>query len=118
MTKTEVQAVRRAISILGSQIDVPVECAPVPRQSPVRRFVEDYLVADPNADLSCDEIWKFFQEVVAAGELSPMRKAVFLRQLPILMQEAVQARKSHHIWREGRWPDERLELRFFSYALN
>jgi hypothetical protein len=82
MTKTEAQAVRRAISLLCSVIDLPQECAPLPLppHSPSRRFVQEYLIADANADITCEEAWTFFQEVVEAGELFPVRKAVFLRE--------------------------------------
>jgi hypothetical protein len=100
MTKIEIQAVQRAISALSSLMNRPQECSPLPH-SPARRFVEYYLEADANSDMSCEEIWRFFQEVVAAGELPPIRKAVFLRQLPILMREVFQLRKCHRIQRES-----------------
>jgi hypothetical protein len=101
MTKSEIQVIQRAISALSSLINRPQEGSPLPRPSPARQFVRDYLVADAKLDLSCNELWRFFQEVVAAGELSPMRKAVFLRQLPGLMQEVFQLRKCHRIQRES-----------------
>jgi len=102
MTSTEVQAVRRAIALLRSLIDEPQECAGIPWCSPVRHFVRDYLVADASADLTCEEAWQFFQEIVRAGELSPMRKAIFLRQLPLLMESVLHVRKCHHMQRGGR----------------
>jgi hypothetical protein len=52
--------------------------------------------------MSCEELWTFFQEVVDAGELPGMRKAVFLRQLPTVIETDFRVRKSHHIERSGR----------------
>ena len=100
MTNTEIQAVRRAVTLLSSVIDEPQESLPVPWQSPIRRFVRDYLAPDPKADLSCEEAWQFFQEIVQAGELQVMRKAIFLRRLPLVMQESYAVRKSLGIMRE------------------
>ena len=102
MTNTEIQAVRRAITLLSQLIDEPQACAPVPYQSPVWRFVRDYLVPDPEADLASEELWTFFQEVTQAGDLPGMRKATFLRELPVAMQAAFGVKKSHHVEREGR----------------
>jgi hypothetical protein len=101
MTSTEIQTVHRVIALLCSLIDEPQECAAVPRHSPIRRFVEEYLVANSTADITCEEGWRFFYEIVQAGELPPMRKAVFLRQLPSLMEAVFHVRKCHHIEREG-----------------
>jgi hypothetical protein len=102
MTSTEVQAVRRAITQLCSLIDKPQGSAGIPRRSPVWRFVQEYLVAEASADLTCEEAWQFFLEIVKANELPPTRKALFLRQLPSLMESAFHVRKCHHIWRGGR----------------
>jgi hypothetical protein len=43
-----------------------------PRRCPVLLFAQEYLAPDPDADLACEELWKFFQEVAQAGELPPM----------------------------------------------
>jgi len=102
MTSTEIQAVRRAITLLCLLIDEPQEGAGIPWRSPVRRFVQDYLVANASADLTCEEAWRFFQEIVQADELPPMRKVIFLRQLPSLMGSVFHVRKCHHIQRGGR----------------
>jgi hypothetical protein len=102
MTNTQLQTIRRTITLLCSLIDEPQECAPVPYQSPIRRFVQEYLAPDPKSDMSCEELWTFFQEVVDAGELPGMRKAVFLRQLPTVIETDFRVRKSHHIERSGR----------------
>lgn len=101
MKNAEIQAIRRAITMLCSLIDEPQETLPVPWQSPIRRFVREYLAPDPKADISCAEAWQFFQEIVEAGELPPMRKAAFLRQLPTVMEAVFRVRKCHHIERPG-----------------
>jgi hypothetical protein len=102
MTKTEISVINRAIDLLRLLIAEPQECFPAPQNSPVSRFVREYLAPDPDADLSCAEAWQFFLEIVKAKELPPTRKAIFLRQLPSLMESALHVRKCHHIWRGGR----------------
>ena len=99
MTNTEIQTVRRAITLLRSLIGEPQECPPAPQHGPVSRFVQEYLAPDPDADLACEEAWKFFQEVTNAGDLPPIRKAVFLRQLPAIMENLFHVRKCHHVLR-------------------
>ncbi len=101
MTSIEVQTIRRVISLLCSLIGEPHECAGVPAGSAVRRFVRDYLAADANAEITCQESWTYFQEIVTAGELTPTRKAAFLRELPMLMEAVFHVRKCHHIQRDG-----------------
>ena len=102
MTNAELQTIRRAIALLSSLINEPHDGAAVPWESPVRRFVREYLALDPKADISCAEAWQFFQEIAHAGELPPMRKAIFLRQLPSLMETVFHVRKCHHIQRGCR----------------
>ena len=102
MTNTQIQTVRRAISLLSALIDEPKPCAAVPFQSPIRRFVQEFIAPDPKTDLSCAEAWQYFQEVAQAGELQSMRKSIFLRQLPTIMEAAYQVRRSHSIVRSGR----------------
>jgi len=101
MTKSKVQTVRRAIRLLCSLIDQQQDCGPLPRHNPVRRFVEEYLVADATAEITCQEVWAFFKEVVQAGELPPTRKAVFFRELPSCIEAAFHVRKCHHVQRDG-----------------
>ncbi len=102
MKPSEEQTIRRAIALLSSMIDMPQEFLPVPWYSPVRQFVEKYLCPDPQADLASEEAWTFFQEIVQAGELTPVSRAVFLRQVPTIIEAAHGLRKSHHVERSGR----------------
>jgi hypothetical protein len=41
-------------------------------------------------------------KVVDAGELPPMRKAAFLRQLPVVMEAVFRVRNRHHVQRSSR----------------
>ncbi|MCW5550897.1 MAG: hypothetical protein KIS67_01900 [Verrucomicrobiae bacterium] len=102
MKPSEEQTIRRAIALLSSMIDTPQECLPAPWHSPVRQFVEKYLCPDPQAELASEEAWTFFQEIVQAGELAAIRRAVFLRQLPTIVEAVYGLRKSHHVERSGR----------------
>jgi hypothetical protein len=102
MTRTEITAINRAIALLHSLTGEPHESVPLPRSCSVTRFVREYLAPDPAADVSCGELWTFYREISDAGELPPMRKTIFLRRLPVVMQEIYAARKSHGIQREGR----------------
>ena len=102
MKPSEEQIIRRAIALLSSLIDEPQVCAGIPWRSPVRMFVQEYLAPNPDADISCAELWSFFQEIVQSGELQPMRKSAFFRQLPTTMEAAYQVRRCHNVMRSGR----------------
>jgi hypothetical protein len=102
MTSTEVQSIRRTISLLCSLINEPHAVDSIPRSSPVAKFVREYLAHDPAADISCSEAWSFFCEVARSGELKPMRQSEFLRRLPAAMEATYGTKKSHSIRRNGR----------------
>jgi len=102
MTKTEIATISRAITILRSLVDKPPEGRPPAQHSPVTRFAQEYLAPDPDADFGCEELWKFFHEIVQAGQLPPMRRVIFLRELPEVMEAAFNLRKCHNIERSGR----------------
>jgi hypothetical protein len=102
MTHSELEIVKRVRALLRSLADEPLECESILRDSPVGRFAREYLAADLQSDLTCDEAWTYYQEIAQANELPQMRKAVFLRQLPSVMQVVYHVRKSHHIERFGR----------------
>jgi hypothetical protein len=104
MTSNEIDLVRRAIELLNRLVrDGQGRAgAPGPRLCPVERFVQEYLSPDCDADLTCEEAWQLFQEIAQAGELSPMRRTVFLRRLPVVMESIHDVRKSHSVERNGR----------------
>jgi hypothetical protein len=102
MTKIEAAAINRAISILASLVNQPQAVDPIPRSSPVWTFADEYLAPDPKGDITCEEAWRFFEEVAQAEGWPVMRKAVFLRQLPGIIEETFGARKCHHVVRNGR----------------
>lgn len=102
MTRTELAVLNRAIALLRSLTDEPHAVDSMPRSGAVTRFVREYLVPDPSADISCAEAWSFFCEVATSGALKPMRKAEFLRRLPAVMEATYDAKKCHSIRRDGR----------------
>src|SRR5689334_14577398 len=102
MTRTEIDTINRAITLLQSLAYQRQEGGPPLQPSSITRFVEGYLAPDPGSDFGCQELWGFFQEIARAGELVPMRKTTFLRQLPTVMQTVYGLKKSHHVERFGR----------------
>lgn len=102
MSKSEIAVLNRAIALLRSLTDEPHAVDAIPRSGALTRFVRDYLVADPAADISCAEAWSFFCEVASSGELKPIRQSEFFRRLPPAMESVYNVRKSHNIQRDGR----------------
>ena len=104
MTSQECDLIRRAIALLQKLAPDDEPCAidhPTHRD-PVMRFAQQYLAQNPDTDISCSELWEFYREITVSGELPPMRKAVFLRQLPAAIEVTYGAKKCHNIQREGR----------------
>ena len=58
--------------------------------------------------------WTYFQKIADAGDLSPMRKSIFLRQLPTIMEASLRVRYCHNILRIGSrvrgFPGEGLKM--------
>src|SRR5260370_36490298 len=102
MTKTEITMVNRAITLLKSLTNGREEDGPPLQASPIYRFAQEYLAPDPSSDFGCEELWQFFHEIAQAGELPPMPKATFLRQLPAVIEAVYNVKKCHHIERFGR----------------
>jgi hypothetical protein len=103
MNQSEIDVARRAIQLLSTLLpDVQGRTGgPTPQHLPVNRFVQEYLANDSTADLACEEAWQFFQEIAQAGGLPSLRKAAFLRQLPIEMDAVFGVKKCHGIERAG-----------------
>jgi hypothetical protein len=104
MTTHEIQIVQHALAILHRLVpdDEPRAVDLTPRQCPVQAFAKHFLVRDPNGDVSCSQLWDFFAEVAAAGEVEQLSRAEFLRVLPGAMAAVFDARKSHAIKRDGK----------------
>jgi hypothetical protein len=74
MTIQECDLIRRAIALLHKlapdheprAVDYPT------RRDPIMRFAQQYLSQNPDADISCTELWEFYREIAASGELPPM----------------------------------------------
>jgi len=62
-------------------------------------FVRRFLKRDAATAMTSAELWTFFAEVAAAGELESLSKSEFLRRLPGAMAAAFDVCKSHDIAR-------------------
>ena len=102
MQANQKQKIEEAIKVLQSLTRESVAATPL-QDDPVRRFVTNYLAADPAGDISCAEAAEFYDEVARAGHLPPMRKTSFLRALPAVVLAVYGSRKSHDVRRDGRW---------------
>jgi hypothetical protein len=102
MNENEIAVINRVITLLRTLTVEPRDSGTTPSQCPVALFAKQFLVNDPEDDVSCSELWTFYREIADARELPPMRETVFLRQLPTVMQTVFNAKKSHAIERVGR----------------
>ena len=104
MTSQERDLIRRALDLLHRVMppEEPYAGYPVRRDCPVALFNRRYLQREPASDLTSRELWKFFAEVSASGELEPLSKAEFLSRLPGIMELTFGLRKSHNVQRAGR----------------
>jgi hypothetical protein len=104
MTLQEHDLIRRALELLHRLVPPEEEGAahPVRRDCPVALFARRYLLREPASDLTSGELWTFFSEVSASGELEPLSKAEFLSRLPGIMELSFGLRKSHNVQRAGR----------------
>ena len=104
MTSQERDLILRALDLLHRLMppEEPSAVFPVLRNCPVVLFVRRYLVREPGSDLTSNELWTFFAEVWASGEVEPVSKSEFLSRLTGVMELAFAVRKSHNIQRAGR----------------
>lgn len=105
MTQNEIDTINQAIELLSqlaADEDESKGDNAVPSRCPVKRFAQEYLRPQADSDMSCAELWKFYCEIAEVGELPAMRKAVFLRRLPSVMDTSYAVRKCHDIQRAGR----------------
>ncbi len=102
MTKTQTDLLRTALGLLRRLVpndDEPEAVDSIPRRCPVAKFAQRYLARDPATAMTSAELWTFFAEVAAAGELEPLSKSEFLRRLPGVMAATFDVRKSHDVER-------------------
>lgn len=103
MTSQERDLICRAIDILrGLGAKEPSAVAPERCACPVVQFVCRYLLRNPGSDMTCSELWAFFAEVAACGEVAVVSKSEFLLRLPGIMVSTFAVRKSHNVLRHGR----------------
>jgi hypothetical protein len=103
MTKSEIAVIHRALDLLHQLVpsEEPYPGGPAPWRSPVHQFIKEYLVREPGGDMSCAELWRFYTEIVAAGELEPLTKQEFLRKLPGALEATFGVKKCHNVERDG-----------------
>ena len=103
MTKSEIDLIRRALDLLHKLVpdDEPRAVDP-PRRSPVATFAKRFLARQAGADVTSCELWQFFTEIVAAGELEPLTKPEFQRALPGAMEATFGVKRCHSIRRDGK----------------
>jgi hypothetical protein len=104
MTRSEMKQIRGALELLHQL--VPKDEQPgadnlAPGSCPVKCFAKRYLIREPTEDVTSAELWCFFAEVAASGQVLPLPKAEFLRRLPAVMEGLFAALKSHNIERVG-----------------
>ena len=98
------------IAIIRSAIQLLQHLAPnAPRAAdfhtspcPVLQYLKNYLCRDPDGDMSCAELWRYYAELAAAGQAEPLTRSVFSRALPDAMAVVYGVRKSHAIRREDK----------------
>ena len=101
MNETESNLLKRAVAILQSLIAEPTALDSRWR-CPVQKFAKNFLQLDPASDLTCAELFEFYEEVVATGKIEPISRSQFLRYLPGVIEVTFGAKKCHAIKREGR----------------
>ena len=103
MKRSEIKTVQRAIELLHRLLPPgpSPSSALAPSTNPVMLFVQNYLVREPASDLSTAELWCFYREVAAAGELPPLARQAFQTALPAAMGAVLGVKKCHRLNRDG-----------------
>lgn len=103
MTRSELDSIKHALGLLHRLVpdDEPRAVDISPRPCPVILFTKRYLTRQPGADMTCAELWQFYSEVAASGEVEPLTKQEFLRALPGAMAAVFGVNKCHSIRRDG-----------------
>src|SRR5450759_3385118 len=101
MTSKETDLIRRAIELLHQLVppEGPHAGGPAPRRCPVTLFAQRYLVREPTSDVTVEELWQFFKDVAASGELDALTQTAFQRALPGAMEGAFCVKKCRAIKR-------------------
>ena len=108
MTDKERALFDRALALLRVLGEEPDNEIPIPprapvateaRPCPITAFAKTNIVDDPDGDVTCEELWMSYEIVAATGTLPALSKSIFLRELPMVMEEMFGARKAHNIIR-------------------
>jgi hypothetical protein len=104
MTRSEIKQIHRALELLRQLVPNDERSAAdnlSPKSCPVTCFAKRYLISEPTSDVTSTELWRFFAEVAASGQVRLLAKAEFLRRLPAVMEGLFGSLKSHNIVRAG-----------------
>jgi len=103
MTKSEIDLISSALELLHKLVPDDPLCAydPTPRRCPVEAFARHYLMREPGSSVTSSELWQFYAEIAASGELELLTKGEFLHHLPRAMDAVFGIKKSHDIKRAG-----------------
>jgi hypothetical protein len=104
MTTSEIEVIRRTLELLHKLLPEgePRAGGVTLQRCPVTQFAQQYLGREPGSCMTSAELWQFYSEVAASGELEPLSKSEFLRRLPGVMEAVFGVRKSHNVMRAGR----------------
>jgi hypothetical protein len=104
VTRSEIDLIHRALQALHKLVPDRETRGrdPTLRPCPVFAFAKHYLVRQPGVDMSTAELWTFYQEVAATGEVEALSRQEFLRALPGAMAMLFGVSKSHTVKREGK----------------
>jgi hypothetical protein len=97
------QVFESASKIMGlTDSEEPHPGGPAPRRCSVTKFAAQYLMRDPAQDMTSAELWRFYSEIAAAGELEALTRQEFLRALPGAIEVTFGVEKCHAIRRDGQ----------------
>lgn len=104
VTDSQAALLRDAIDILLRVLPDVTQppSRPAPRSCPVAEFAKSFLTADVADDMSTEELWRFYQEIAAVGDLEQISRRTFERALPSAIAAAFGVKKCHSIQRDGR----------------
>lgn len=104
MNQSEIEIARQAIQLLRTLVpDDKIRTEnPGTRRCPVTQFVERHLKSELGSDMTTAELWRFYSEVAAAGELESVTRHQFLKSLPVTMRAIFGVNKCHRVVRNGR----------------
>jgi hypothetical protein len=99
MTTQESDLIQKVIEALNKLVpyNKPDAIDSTPCRCPVAVFAKRYLLRDLGSAMTSVELWDFFREVAALGDVETLSKSEFLRRLPGAMGNVYGIKKCHNI---------------------